>query len=398
LNFRATLEPAKDLRIEVTATQVYSISQSSIYRYHNAADDTLLPYATGFHNFNLMDQGNYSISFLAIGSTFERSSLSNGYNSAVFDKFLQYRDEISLRLATERAIMDTSYSAEFIPLSEDTTGGQRVGYDGFSYLSQDVLLPAFLAAYGGYDVNTVSLNARPKLPLPNWTLNYTGLMKMDMFKKAFQTFTVTHGYRSLYTMSSFITNLQLEQRTLEGQASNDIRNQNGDFLAEYQVSSVTVSENFSPLIGINMRMKNNTSFKAEIKRDRMLNLSVVNNQLTEMKGTELVIGAGYIIKDVRFKFIRVGANKTPVQSNLELKFDFSMRDNQTVIRRIYEDLTQVTAGQNIYSIKLSADYQINSRITARFYYDQIVSKFKTSNAFPTNNITSGFSIRFNLGQ
>mgnify|MGYP000869962881 FL=1 len=144
--------------------------------------------------------------------------------------------------------------------------------------------------------------------------------------------------------------------------------------------------------------KNNTSLKAEIKRDRMLNLSVVNNQLTEMKGTELVIGAGYIIKDVRFKFIRVGANKTPVQSNLELKFDFSMRDNQTVIRRIYEDLTQVTAGQNIYSIKLSADYQINSRITARFYYDQIVSKFKTSNAFPTNNITSGFSIRFNLGQ
>ena len=117
-----------------------------------------------------------------------------------------------------------------------------------------------------------------------------------------------------------------------------------------------------------------------------------------MKGTELVIGTGYIIKDVKLSIIRVGANRTAVKSNLELKLDFSMRDNQTVIRRIFEDLTQVTAGQKIYSIKFSADYQINTRITARFYYDQIVSKFKTSNAFPTNNITSGISIRFNLGQ
>jgi cell surface protein SprA len=130
----------------------------------------------------------------------------------------------------------------------------------------------------------------------------------------------------------------------------------------------------------------------------MLNLSITNNQLTEMKGTEVVIGAGYIVKDLKLRFIRVGANRKPVQSNLELKLDFSLRDNQTVIRRIFEDLTQVTAGQNVYSIKLSADYQINSRITARLYYDQILSKFKTSNAFPTNNLNTGISIRFNLGQ
>ncbi len=398
LNFRTTLEPARDLRIEVTATQVYSINKTSIYRYHDALIDTLLPYETGFHHFNMMDQGNYSISFLSIGSSFESSNAGNGFSSEVFDKFLQYRDDISARLATQRAGQDSEYSPDFIGPDDDPTGGQRVGYDGFSYISQDVMLPAFLAAYGGYNVDDVSLVARPKFPMPNWTLNYAGLMKMEMFKKSFQTFTINHGYRSLYTMSSFITNLQQEQEILNGVPLNDIRNLNGDFLPQYQVSSITISESFSPLIGVNMRMKNNTSFKVEVKRDRMLNLSIVNNQLTEMKGTELVIGTGYIIKDVKFNIIRVGANRTAVKSNLELKLDLSMRDNQTVIRRIYEGLTQVTAGQNIFSIKFSADYQINTRITARFYYDQILSKFKTSNAFPTNNITSGISIRFNLGQ
>ncbi len=393
INFRATVEPLSDLRIEVVGTKVVSTNHTSIYRYHDATVDTSLGKPSGFYHFNPMLQGNYSISFLAIGSAFEKSNPGNGFSSEVFDKFLEYRDAMSARFANEKALSDANYDPTNFIDSDSTNRG----YDGYSYLSQNVLLPAFLAAYGGYDVETVAFNARPKFPMPNWTLNYTGLMKMDLFKKAFQTFTVNHAYRSLYTQSSYITNLQIEQRVQNGEDVNDLRNENGDFLPEYQITSVTVSENFSPLIGVNMRMKNNTSFKAEIKKDRMMNLSIVNNQLSEIKGTELVVGAGYIIKDVKLKFIRVGANKKPAQSNLELKVDFSLRNNQTVIRRIYEGLTQVTAGQNVYSIKLSADYQINTRITARFYYDQIVSKFKTSNAFPTNNITSGFSIRFNLG-
>lgn len=398
LNLRATIEPIKDFRIEVTANRVESVAKSSIFRYFDGETSTdsllALNYGEGWHHFNEMVQGNYSISFFALGSGFERSTLDNNYGSDVFDKFLEYREVISERLAKQRAAEDNTYDPNYNP----SDSGQREGYDGFSLISQDVMLPAFLAAYGGYDVNNVDLNARPAFPMPNWNLNYNGLMKLDFFKKYFQAFTLSHSYRSIYTMSSFVTNLQRQQRYLNGEDENDIRNENGDFLSEYQVASVTVSENFSPLIGFNMRMKNNTLFKVEFKRDRMLNLSIVNNQMTETKGTEVVIGAGYIVKDVRLKFIKVGANRKPVQSNLELKLDFSLRDNQTVIRRIYEELTQVTAGQNVYSIKFSADYQINSRITARFYYDQIVSKFKTSNAFPTNNVTSGISIRFNLGQ
>jgi cell surface protein SprA len=397
LNFRSTLEPVRDLRIEVTATKVNAENNSSIYRYHDETLDTALNKPTGFHFFNPMVTGNYSISFLAIGSSFERSTLSNGYSSAVYDKFLEYRDIISERLANDRAANPNFPDYEPI-FNDGSDTASRRGYDGYSYLSQDVLLPAFLAAYGGYDPNSVVLNARPAFPLPNWQMNFSGLMKLDFFKKLFQTFTITHGYRSMYTISSFVTNLQLQQRQDLQLQGDDFRNDNGDFLPENQINSVTISENFSPLIGFNMRMKNNTSFKVEVKRDRMLNLSITNNQLTEMKGTEFVVGAGYIVRDVKLRFIRVGANRKPVQSNLELKLDFSLRDNQTVIRRIFENINQVTAGQNIYSIKFSADYQINTRITARFYYDQIVSSFKTSNAFPTNNITSGISIRFNLGQ
>ena len=398
MNFRATLEPVQDFRLEITATKVSSQNNSSIFRYHDSLVDPLLGRPSDYYFFNPMVTGNYSISFLPIGSSFEKSNADNGYSSAVFDQFLAYRDVMSKQLANQRAASDPNYNDSLITIENDTTGGQRVGYDGYSYLSQDVLLPSFIAAYGGYDINNMNTNARPTFPMPNWNLNYSGLMKLAWFKNNFQSFTLSHAYRSLYNMTSFITNMQLQQREDLNLPGDDFRNENGDFMPAVQVASVTISENFSPLIGFNMRMKNNTMFKIEMKRDRMLNMSIINNQLTEMKGRELVIGAGYIIKDVKLRIIRVGANRKPVQSNLELKFDFSMRDNQTVIRRIYEELTQVTAGQTIYSIKLSADYQINTRITARFYYDQILSRFKTSNAFPTNNLTTGISIRFNLGQ
>jgi len=398
LNLRATVEPLKDLRIELTATKIRAENTNSIFRYHDPADDPDLPFDQGFHKFNEMVMGNYSITFIAIGSSFERSNSANGFSSEVYDRFLTYRNALSQRFAEDRAARDPNYDPKFIPIEEDTTGGQRVGYDGYSYLSQDVIIPAFLAAYGGMDPNKVEKNGMPKIPLPNWTLNYTGLMKLAIIKKHFQSFTVNHGYRSLYTMSSFTTNMQLQQRIENGEPPTDIRNENGDFLPELQVMGITISENFSPLIGLNMRMKNNTALRFEMKKDRMLNLSLANNQITEMRGTELVVGAGYILKDVKLRFIKVGANKRPAQSNLELRADFSFRDNQTVIRRIFEELNQVTAGQSIYTIKLSADYQVNTRITASLYYDQILSRFKTSNAFPTNNLNTGVRIRFNLGQ
>lgn len=398
LNLRATVEPINDLRIEITATKINAENTNSIFRYHDPATDPDLPFDQGFHNFNTMQMGNFSMSFIAFGSSFEQSNSSNGFQSEVYDKFLRYRNAMSARLADDLAARDPNYDPKFIGPDDDTTGGQRIGYDGFSYLSQDVIIPAFLAAYGDMDPNKVDLNGRPNIPLPNWTLNYNGLMKMEFFKKSFQSFTLNHGYRSLYTISSFMTNMQLQQRIENGEPVSDIRNENGDFLPEFQVMGVTISENFSPLIGVNMRLKNNTSLRVEMKKDRMLNLSLANNQLTEMRGTELVIGAGYILKDVKLRFIKVGANRKPAQSNMELRADFSYRDNQTVIRRIFEELNQVTAGQSIYSIKLSADYQINSRITASLYYDQILSRFKTSNAFPMNNLNTGVRVRFNLGQ
>ena len=397
LNFRSTVEPFKDFRIDVTATKVYGFNENSLYRRDDEFDpgdskyfDETQGYINGYKHFNRMVQGNYSISFWSLGSAFETSNARDNYQSDVYDEFLANRLVISERLAFQDQGLDTNFN----PYPDST----NYGYDGYSVYAQDVLLPAFLAAYGGYDVNKVTLTAQPTFPIPNWKINYNGLMKIESFRKKFNTFTVSHGYRSLYTISNFQTNLQRQQRIDDDLPGDDLRNENGDFLPQYQIGQVTMTEAFRPLIGVNMRMKNNTTLKIEINKDRNIGLSLANNQLTETKGSEIVVGAGYIIKDVKFNFIRTGASKKAVVSNLELRGDVSVRDNQTVIRRILENINQVTAGQRIVTIKVFADYQLSRRVSARIFYDQIISTFKTSNAFPTNNVHAGFSFRLNLAQ
>jgi cell surface protein SprA len=164
------------------------------------------------------------------------------------------------------------------------------------------------------------------------------------------------------------------------------------------INQISISEQFSPLIGINVRMKNSISVRFDYKKDRNIGLSLANNQVSEIKGTEYVIGLGYIIKDIKFNFIRVGASRKAVQSNLELKADVSIRDNITVVRRIVENLDQVNAGQRIVTIKFSADYAISQRINAKLFYDHNLSEYKISTAFPTSNINAGISVRLSLGQ
>ncbi len=73
--------------------------------------------------------------------------------------------------------------------------------------SQDVLIPAFIAAYLGKDAQTVALTPFPGRPLPNWRLDYSGLSKLGIFKDVFQSVAISHAYVSSYSVSNFSNSL-----------------------------------------------------------------------------------------------------------------------------------------------------------------------------------------------
>jgi cell surface protein SprA len=58
---------------------------------------------------------------------------------------------------------------------------------------------------------------------------------------------------------------------------------------------------------------------------------------------------------------------------------------------------QITGGQDVFSLKLSADYNLNKNLIATFYYDQSASRYAISTSFPRQSINTGISINYILG-
>ena len=395
LNLRATIEPFKDLRIILTATQQESKNKREFFRFDEDIDD--------FVSQNSFITQTYSVSFFSLGSAFESLEAPN-FESETYNEFLENRRVIAARIANQEADFirnpENNLDPDFDPNEFGSTDPDSANYGNrfFSFASQQVLISSFLAAYGGDDPNKVRIGKESYKrtgPLPNWNLTYDGFSKLDFIKDFFSSFSLNHAYRSNYMANGITSNLLRQQRLDDDEAPVD---NNGDLLPTLQISSLSIAEQFSPLIGVNAKTKNNITVRVELKKNRNVTLGLTNKQITETRGTEWVIGGGYIIQDVRLKFIKLGQRGTSPVSNLELRADIGIRDNVTVIRQIVQDVTQPTAGQTVITTKLSADYQISSRVQAKAFYDLNLSRFKTSSAFPLTTNQFGFQVRLNLGQ
>ncbi len=377
LNAQISLEPLNGMRIDITANTNYAKQNQAYYRYvgDNQHSDP----------FSMVETGNFSTTVIGWATAFKGDNKDN--SSDIFNKFKEYRLTIAKRLAAQ----NPNSTNQII----DSTGYP----DGYGPTSQEVLIPAFLAAYLGKSADKISLNPFSEkilkaIPMPNWRITYTGLTKIGFIKRYFKSVTVSHTYRATYNVSSFTTNVRYKE-TDDGFAY--IRDQIGNFLSGKEIGQVSITEQFSPLIGFDMTMSNSLLFKFEWKKSRNLGLSFANNQLTEIMTNEYVIGAGYRIKDVSFS-LKIGGKLKPIKSDLNLKADFSIRQNKTTLRKLVENMDQVSAGGRIMSINVSADYQISEKFNVRAFYDHIINKPYVSSQYPNSNINAGISLRFTLAQ
>ena len=215
-------------------------------------------------------------------------------------------------------------------------------------------------------------------------------MKIPWFKKYFKRFSLQHGYRSGYTINQFRTNLDYDSN------NPDDLDQSGNFKSITLLTNVNLIEQFSPLIRVDFQMKNSINILFELRKDRALSLSFANNLLTEIQGNEIIIGAGYRVKDLRIA-TNFGGKKQILKSDLNFKLDLSRRDNKTIIRYLDISNNQTTAGQTIYGAQLSIDYALSKNLTALFYYDHSFSEYAISTAFPQTTIRTGFTLRYNFG-
>jgi cell surface protein SprA len=389
ISVTAQVMPIRDLNIDINFDRTYDKNYSELYKDTGGANPQLRrynPYATG----------SFSISYISYQTLFEKFDPEQVSKS--FRQFEANRLLLSQRLGGKNVYLG--------PNPQVGPDGYIIGYGRYA---QDVLIPAFIAAYTKKDPLTVQLikNSNPDLrsnpfsklfPKPNWNITYNGLTSMKGMEKYFTNFTIRHGYNSTLSMNSFTTALFFTDPFHIGFPS-FIDPATGNLVPYFLVPNVTISEQFSPLIGLDMTLVNQVSARFEYKKSRTLSLSLVDYQLAENQSTEYTIGADWRKKGVPFlQNIRIGKKGKKLENDVTFRFDFSLRDDATANSKLDQNTAFGTSGQKVVRIAPSIDYVVNNRVNLKFYFEQnrVIPKIATS--APITTTRAGLQVRISLAQ
>lgn len=381
LDLKAGFELFPDFKIDLSAFREYSDNYSE---YFKVVDQN-----SGFQHLTPMEMGSYTVSYVGLG-TFFKNIDNKGY-SQTYDKFISNRDIISQRLGD--ANPNSAANSYWV---DPTTGQPNSNYrQGYGPKQQDVLIASFLAAYSNKNAHTVNADPFKTMPLPNWRVAYNGLTKIKWMKKIFTAFNLTHGYSSTLTVNGFQTNLDATKDNQGNVNNKDSLSHN--FFAAYNMPSIVINEQFSPLIGIDMTFVNKISARFDYKMSKTVTMSFADYQLIENKSTTITVGAGYTIKGLKLPF-KINKKQVRLDNDLKIRCDVSYRNGITVNHLIDQSIPQITAGSSTLTISPAIDYMISKGINLSIFCDYSHTNPYVLSSFPTTNIKGGFKLKMSLVQ
>lgn len=398
LSIKLTLEPFRDFKIDLNANRTQTRAKSVQYMYEgNPTTQT----------------GTFTMTTLSLSTAFEgMGNSSNGFHSKTFEKFCKslpaFREKVEAQYAGAKYPAGTSLAGK--PF--DAANG------GVNQYSADVMVPAFLNAYTSMGGGSLSLFPTLSKLLPNWSLRYSGLGKLTWFSDKFKSVTISHAYKSIYAVgsySSFSTYMEYMNGLgfiTNAATSMPIPN------SMYNISQVSINEAFSPLLGVNVTLKNDMTLKMEYSTTRVVNLSMTSVQLSEMTSKDIVVGMAYKIPDFNFfsssrhRKVKGGGSKDSdneqssrtttrkrggFSHDLNLRLDLSYRRQAAINRDIASMTSTATSGNNAFKLSFSADYTMSRLLTMSFYLDRQTNKpLLSNNSYPTTTQDFGLALKFSL--
>ncbi|MDE6444635.1 MAG: cell surface protein SprA, partial [Muribaculaceae bacterium] len=341
-NFELTLEPIRGVKVVLTSNLTDNRTRQVQFMYAGMPTSR---------------SGSYVRTHVALASAMRSSKDENGYESAAFTKFLEYIPRVAARVEGEYAGVRYP-DGGFLEGSELAGKPYNPEVGTVSATSGDVLIPAFIAAYSGYDPGKVSLNHFSGLGSmrPNWRITYDGLLQLGNMKKYFKSFTLNHAYQCTYSVGSYSSYMNWVGVNDNMGFMYDELTRNPIPSSPYNISSVSITEKFAPLIGVSLTLFNDITLNAEYRDSRTLNLNSSAGQLVETLSRQLSIGGGWKIADFR-KILKFGSKQGGATNDLSLNLDIALSNNQALIRRIETAYTQATSGTRTFSVNFMASYQ-----------------------------------------
>ncbi len=401
LQLRATLEPVKDFKIDLTATRTVTKQKSIQYMYEGTPTT---------------QSGSFQMTTISLGTAFEGIGNANsGYRSKTFERFVSSLDAFRDRV-------EAQYAGTVYPAGTALGGGKfDASRTPVNKYSGDVMIPAFLNAYTSMGGSSLSLFPALSRLLPNWSVRYSGLGKLPWFRDHFKSVNINHSYKSVFAIGSY-SSYSTYQEYMNGLGFvSDAATGNPSPSSMFNISQVSINEAFSPLLGMDMTFNNNMTLKAEYRQTRVMNLSMTSVQVNEALSKDWVVGMGYRVND--FNFFRaprakkkghgkanatvVNGKTTSSQSNnsrksganrdLNLRLDFSFRKQAAIVRDIASMVSSASSGNNALKLSFTADYTLSKMLSMSFFYDrQTNTPLLSSSSYPTTTQDFGLSIKFSL--
>ena len=395
---RMTLEPVKNLKIDLNASRTETKSKSIQYMYQGSPTT---------------QSGTLTMTTISLGSAFEgMGDAKNGYHSKTFEKFCRSLDGFRDRV-------EAQYAGATYPAGTALAGKPFDPANGtVSKYSADVMVPAFLSAYTSMGGKSLSIFPTLARLLPNWTLRYSGLVQLPWFRDVFKSFNINHSYKSIYAVGSY-SSYSTFQEYMNGLGFiSDATTGNPVPGSMFNVSTVSINEAFSPLLGIDMTFHNNLTCKLEYRKTRVLSLSMTSIQVNEAVSNDWVVGMSYKINNFKLfgggRRRRVRSSNAGRQNNnssstsstargsgfntdLNLRLDLSYRKQASICRDIATMTSSASSGNTAFKLSFSADYTLSRLLTMSFYYDrQTNTPLLSSSSYPTTTQDFGLSLKFSL--
>lgn len=401
LQIRMTLEPIRNLKIDLNASRTMTTARSVQYMY--AGNPTT-------------QSGTFTMTTISLKSAFEGiGNASNGFHSASFERFCKL-------LPTYQQRVSQQYTGAPYP-SGSTLAGQTFdpSVGDVSRSSADVMVPAFLDAYTSIGGHSLELFPALDRLLPNWTVRYSGLSSLTWFHGLFRSFNINHSYKSIYAVGAY-NSYSTFQEYMNGlgfitDAVTGMPVPN----SMYNVSTVSINESFSPLLGVDMTFYSGLTAKLEYRTTRMLALSMTSIQINEATSHDWVVGMGYKLNNFNLFDKRSrrrstsrnrqqqGRNQQSAQNqntgrtgnqtnhDLNLRMDLSYRKQASITRDIASMTSAASNGNTAFKLSFTADYTLSRLLTMSFYYDcQTNTPLLSSNSYPTTTHDFGLNIKFSL--
>ena len=400
VQIRLTLEPIRNLKIDLNASRTETRARSIQYMYTGTPTT---------------QSGTFTMTTLSLRSAFESvGDARSGYRSASFERFCNALDGFRTRV-------ESQYAGARYPQGSTLAGNVfNPANGGVNRYSADVMVPAFLSTYTGMGGNGLSIFPSLSRLLPNWTVRYSGLVELPWFRDVFKSINLNHAYKSIYAVGSYGSySTYMEYMNGLGFVT-DATTGNPVPSSMYNVSQVSINEAFSPLLGIDMTFLNNLSCKLEYRTTRVLSLSMTSIQINEATSRDWVVGMGYRINDVNLfgnggKRRAKGNKKTPTDArtaassaatntrglrmnhDLNLRLDLSYRRQAAISRDIAGRASNASSGNTAFKLSFMADYTLSRLLTLSFYYDrQTNTPLLSGSSYPTTTQDFGLSMKLSL--